>query len=327
MAGFCADVDSLFRNNDRGQDDKFIPTSQQSVYGKMNVHDIKIQLSTDLGEPVEINPIHDADFKNEVPDATRKFRVQTPSGAEFFLIVSGSGNPRLMDRAVANIRSVRANVSAEVASHILQPVAAGVDGSMSYAVWQAKKPFPLKGRLERFFAHSRYAGPVLNWSKNLTCETLKDSDLSTSIGNLQAIYNEEAFPELMRDDALKAEQRARAGTWQPKHCIQHGDFWSGNILLPTERREPSFYIIDWAGMQFNGYPFLDLARMLMSMRCRSRVCSHHIEDLRNRTKCDQLDTISYTLSGLGDIRKNLEYFPLERYQSMAIKVYNFMKRD
>ena len=291
----------------------------------MNVNDIETQLSANLGERVEINPVHDADFKNEVLDATRKFRVQTPSGTDFFLIVSGSGNPQLVNRAVENIRYVRENVSADVASYVLQPVMTGTDGPLSYAVWPAKKPFPPKGRLERFFARKRYTEPVLNWGKSLTSETLKDGDASVFRGNLQTICDEEAFPQAMREDALRAEQRAQAGTWQPRYCVQHGDFWSDNILLPTGRQEPSFYIIDWAGMQSDGYPFLDLARMLMSMGCGSRLCSQHIKDLRDHVSCDQLDVISYTLSGLGHIRQNLEYFPLKRYQSMAIEVYNFMK--
>ena len=291
----------------------------------MNVNDIKTQLSVDLGERVEIKPLQDPGFKGEVIDATQKFSTLTPSGAEFFLIVSGLGNPLLVDRAVENIRSVRANISADLAKHILRPVATGVVGPLSYAVWPAKKPFPVKGRLKRFLARKRYAKPVLNWSKNLTSETLKDGDSFTFIGNLQAIYDDKAFPQLMREDAFRAEQSARAGTWQPRHCIQHGDFWSGNVVLPTGWREPSFYIIDWAGMQFNGYPFLDLARMLMSMRCGFRLSSHHIQDLRNHTNCNQQDVISYTLSGLGHIGKNLEHFPRERYHSMAVQVYSFMK--
>lgn len=291
----------------------------------MHVNDIETQLSAHLGERVEIKPIHDADFKNEVPDATRKFSVQTASAAKFFLIISGLGNPLLVKRAAENIQSVRANVSSEVARHILQPVMIGTDGTLSYAVWSAKKPFPSKGRLEKFFARYRYAKPVLNWSKDLIRETLKDGDISVFVGNLRRIYDEEAFPQTMREDALKAEQRALTGTWQPKHCVQHGDFWSGNILLPTGQREPSFYIIDWAGMQSNGYPFLDLARMLMSMHCGSRLCTHHIKELRNYANCDHQDVISYTLSGLGHIGRNLEHFPLSRYQSMAIHVYNFMK--
>lgn len=291
----------------------------------MNTKSIETQLSADLETSVKIEPIYNANFKDEISDATQKFSVQTSSGTEFFLIISGHGNPLLMNRAVENIQSARVNVSAGVAKHILQPVATGADELLSYAVWPAKKPFPSKGRLNRIFARTRFAKPVLEWNKNLTCETLTDADISVTQANLQAIHGDEALPERMREDTLRAEQRMQAGTWQPKNCIQHGDFWSGNILLPTGPQDASFYIIDWAGMQGDGYPFLDLARMLMSLRCRYRISADHIDDLGNRVNCDRSDVISYTLSGLGHVRRNLEYFPLDRYRYMAVKVYEFIK--
>jgi hypothetical protein len=291
----------------------------------MNHETIIEQVSSHLGELVRLEAVEEDNFKDDISDSTKKFRVNVSTGPGFFLIMSGAGNPQLMSRAVDNIKKISTQLSPKLSEYILQPVLAGTDQGLTYAMWPAKRPFPLEGRVKRFIARRRYAGGVLDWSDAVTHETLRDGSSSTFLSNLQTIYDEEEFPLPMRKAALLAQERLSSNVWSPKHCIHHGDFWIGNVLLPTSSDRPQFYVIDWAGMQTDGYPFLDLARMLISMRCPPRVCRDRIKKMCGNVECDDQDIIPYVLSAVGHIGQNLEQFPPDLYRAMAVEVYNFMK--
>lgn len=293
----------------------------------MSLQDITKQIEVDLGVSVEIEQIADLGFKENVPDATQKFWVKARNGQRFVLLVSGVGNPLLMARAVENIRVARASLPSNLATHILEPVATGENDFLSYALWQYKRPFPSKGRWQKFVARRRYSAPVLDWIVSMSRETLQDADPDTFSKSLEVICEDDRFTADMQRDASLAIDRIRAGIFRPRHCLQHGDLWSGNILLPTKPEEPPFYIIDWGGMQLHGTPFVDSPRLLISMQSNARLSASHIEALRNEIACDPEDIISYTLSGLGCIGKNLEHFPPDRYRKMAIMVYKFMKNQ
>lgn len=296
---------------------------------KLDAEVISAALSVEYGHPVaasDISSLGDVAFKTEVADATSKFWVPAPDGGSGFLLVSAAGNPRLVERAAHNIQTVRDATSPDIARAILSPVTTGDLGGYTFAVWPRHRPFETSNRLTRLMRRRRYANLVIGWNERLVRETLKPADPQVFANNLQAVTEEPNFPDDMRHAARSSTERITSKIWKPQHCIQHGDFWSGNILLPNNTEDPPFYIIDWAGMQHEGYPFIDMSRMLMSLKCSPKVSARHLDGLRRHIACETQDMVAYVLSSIGHTGQNLEHFPVERYRKMAIRVFQFINK-
>lgn len=267
-----------------------------------------------------------SDFEDDVPDTTWKFRVPLVDGREGFMIVSGPGNPALIQRAAENIAQARAQVSAPLATSILAPVGAGDVAGATYAIWPVSKALPSSNRLTCLISRRLIARPILSWLVAFDHETLRKAEPHAFRSALQAISDDEELPLDMRAASVSGIKKLDDGTWLPQNCLQHGDFWYGNVLRAPAPDGAKLHIIDWAGMQANGFPFYDLARMLMSLCCSRRRSMHYIRQLQCHVGCDDEDVLFYVLAALGAIRGNLEHFPIGRFRTMADDVYRFMQR-
>lgn len=282
-------------------------------------------ISAKIGGIDRIDALSDPAFKDAVADATLKFRIRLRDGRRGFGLVSSDGNPQLVARAVENIEIARHAVSAPVAGPILKPFATGTALGMSFAVWPEKAEFLTGNRISRFVTKKRHGRAILDWSVALCRETLTPADPETFLRDLTQTEEDALLPAALRQDAATARTRIESGAWRPSHCIHHGDFWTGNILLPGGAETDPFYVIDWAGMQKDGYPFMDLLRMLQSLGASAGLRRSCLTQLRAATGSDPVDTIGYTLSAIGFIGQNLEHFPPDRYREMAGSLYAFAK--
>lgn len=291
----------------------------------MDLVQIQNQISGAMSSRIVLCELLDADFKVHVPDATRKFGVHAESGFKGVLLISGTGNPSLVARAVENIRLARNRLSNKTASHILQPVLSSQEAGVSFAVWPMMRATLSGNRVKRYVARHPNIGAVLDWSVAVCIETAEDGDAAKYLADLNGLETDTHFPAQMRQAANDAMERLQAGVWAPKQCLHHEDFWVGNVLVGQRGHGPEFHVIDWAGMNLQGYPFLDLARMLESARVGGRTRRAYVEKLRAALGSAPCDTLAYCLSGVGNIGQNLEFFPQDRYRAMAIKVYETMK--
>lgn len=283
------------------------------------------ELSSEYGCSDKIEPVPNADFKEDVADATAKYFVELPSGENGFLLVSGDANPRLIGRAVDNISLARNALTAQTAAHVLPASLTGTIEGLDFAIWPLKNTFQAHGRIQRKLRSHLFAKRLVNWAHAFQQETLSDGQAEDFDHDLQGIIEEHRFPKDMRADAAIAQKRLAASSWKPKHCYQHSDYWTENILLPTSSAEPDFYVIDWAGMCARGYPFMDVTRMIMSLRLGQRFNRRSIAMIRQSIMCEEQDVISYALSAYGQLGRNLEYFPPDRYRETAIGTYQFLK--
>ena len=291
-----------------------------------NVTPIMEALATHYGRRVVVVPLQDDLFKEDVADATRKFLVPTPEGGEGFLQLSGSGNPQLVDRAARNIATARTQVSKATARPVLAPVMTGQIAGMDFAIWPYKRPFETSNRLLRRIRYRLYAGRIVGWARTLCRETIQDADPQTVARDLREICEDAGLPAEMRRAAEQAVTRLNSGQWRPVHCLHHGDFWPANLLLAARGEGTPFYVIDWAGMQQQGYPFLDLVQMLMSLRCGQGFARRSLARLRQDIGCTSEEMQAYILSAYGHIGQNLEHFPRDRYQAAAQSAYHFVKQ-
>ena len=285
-------------------------------------------LSAGLGQDLTaaaIHPLQDAAHKAEVADATLKYRVSLPGEAPGFLLVSGAGNPDMMGRAVRNIALCRAQLSAAVAAPVLPPLTDGVVAGRHFALWSARPDFLAGGRVLRVIRRRQYTGRICDWLVALAAETRKKANTETVSGDLGTIAGDAGLPDAIRGTAHQALDRLRAGTWVPEHCFQHGDFWSGNVLRPLRGEAVPFHVIDWAGLSAEGYPFIDMARMLMSLRSPARVATRHVAALQEVMACSREDALAYVLAALGHTGQRLEHFPPDRYRALVGQVCGFMK--
>lgn len=274
------------------------------------------------GVPAEaIVPMDATGGREQAPDATRKFLAPTPQGGRGVLLLSSAGNGALVARAVANIKTARAAVSPATAAPILTPAAAGEAGGCSFAVWPRHVPFASDARLTRLWRRQRHGGAVLAWGADFARETAVPADLDAAGADLRAIAGNELLPATMRRDAQAALSRLKGGAWHPIACLQHGDFWAGNVLLPRGRADAGFFVIDWAGMLPAGYPFFDLARMLVSLNLGAARRRRHLEGLAGALGIAPDDVGPHLLAALGAVGRNLEHFPPEMYRAMAEETY------
>lgn len=280
-------------------------------------------LSSEYGHGVKIVPIEDQDFKSQVADATMKFLAPTPSGRAGIMLISGTGNPQLVQRGVDNIRAARGRVSERTGSYILPPVVSGDMAGRTFAVWERKRPFLTSNRVSRHLRNHAYARRIVQWLVAFGTESMVPVRPDAVLADLHVIGDDTGFPDDIRRAADRAAARLSAGRWRPVSCLQHGDFWSGNLLLPTDPGDAPFFVIDWAGLQHRGYPFLDLSRALMSLRCSTRFNRNSIQSLCRDTGCETEDVASYILSACGRLGANLEHFPVERFRASTIGLYRF----
>jgi len=266
-----------------------------------------------------------------VDDETLKCLVSCPSGGPGFMLVSGAGNPDLVARAVRNIHAVRARLPETIAGTVLAPVMAGNVAGLSCAVWPRHEPFLASSRLHFRFRALRYRGQLLDWVREVCAASLfepvsQEERYRGFERPLSLLAADTGFSGEVRHKALAALERLRHGIWSPRHCIQHGDLWCGNILLPRPGdRGATHYVIDWAGASLAGYPVIDSMRLGLSLRSNPRRMRAHLKGLASVLGCEERDLLSYTLCAIGALGDNLEHFPPDRYRRMSLVVIDALE--
>lgn len=264
-------------------------------------------------------------------DATRKFLCPIPQGGDGFLLLSSFGNPKLVARGVRNIESIRAVLPADLAAPVLTPAAAGEIASLTYAVWPRKQTLH-RNRFVAAYQKWRLMPALYDWLFGLCRESLvapaDDGELAEGfVAPLEFMAAHSGQTEAIRAAARVSLDRLAAGAWRPRHCIQHSDFWVGNIILPSaaERRQgaPRFFVVDWAGARLKGYPLIDLVRFMQSVRARAPRRERESRRYLEALGCDRADTTGYILAALGALGANLEYFPEDRYLALSASVFDY----
>lgn len=293
------------------------------------LQDLATAFSEAVGQAVtqgDIRPVGGAAPGADVADATQKFVVTLPEAGTGFAIVSGPVNPDMVARAAGNIAQARALLPPEVAAPVLAPVATGRVRGLSFAVWPFRAAFLSGGKVRRRLRRYHRGPQICRWHIDVTGHSLIPAEPDICAENLETIARHPGFSDHMRATAQDGLARLQAQQLSLSHSLQHGDFWTGNILLPASGDAAPFFVIDWAGMNREGYPFVDLCSMLISLRCSHRFAARQIAALQARVGCDRFGLLVSVLNGLGYLGRHLEHFPPERYARMAEDVFLFADR-
>jgi hypothetical protein len=271
-----------------------------------------------------------ANHKFDIADATTKITITRHSGDSYFMLVSGQGNPKLVARAVGNIQDIRCRLPVELATSVLAPITSGEITGLTCAVWPSHLPFYVSNRPLLFSRKLRYGKTFLDWAHDICANSLSGvlthSEVESGfLAPLWSVLANPVFPARMHEHARLAIERIMDGSWRPMHCVQHGDLWIGNFLLPAnDSKSGKFYVIDWAGATTRGFPLFDLSRLAISLRVNSRVAKECMSRISKTLSCEQEDLSSYVLCAIGELGTRLEHFPTERYRDMSVKLFDFV---
>lgn len=272
-----------------------------------------------------------------LPDSTRKFlcpAADDPTSLGGFLLLSAEGNPRLVARAAANIVEIRRRLPEGLRPPVLAPEAGGEVCGLSYAVWPRRRPLS-KQRLILAIQKRVLAPSLFDWLfavSRVSATQPEDAD-KVNLGfavPLQSLTADARQPAAIREAAAKCLQRLADGLWTPRHCIQHSDFWIGNVLLGRGNSRPGafrFHVIDWAGASLFGYPFIDLARLSMSVNAPATRRAAEFKRHCVAFGCDGEDAVGYVLCALGALGANLEHFPEENYVDLCRRTVDYAQQS
>jgi hypothetical protein len=231
----------------------------------------------------------------------------------------------MVERQLQGAALAREVLGPQLGDHLLEPLAHARRQGRSCALLPYCRPLH-RGLLRRLDS-LRVEAAVLPWLREVTRATqLPPAHEGTTRRfreRLERMSSLSVLPAALRRASDAALARLASGAWQPRHVLMHADLWRENILVrPPDRSRrrrfaDRFVVIDWPGVERQGYAFFDLVRLALSLGLSptrlAREVQHHGEAL----EADRADAAGYLLAGLGHLALRLGHFPLERFASMA----------
>lgn len=303
------------------------------------VHEIVDRVSRDLGHTLDVMTarwINRPVGKELVKDASLAFYVDGKTRADdIVLLVANPAFPGVIHADVALARKVEALLTSDIARHISTPINMGTYHDQTYAVFARLSPVS-DFRLVRLLQKHRAARKVLPWSVALAHQTRQPQQTSDAIERafihpLVALSNNDVVSDPVKDRAARCLDVVTQGTTELFTCVQHGDFWIGNVFFdrrPAQNINPGlgdFTVIDWRGARLDGYPCVDWMRFCASL---FKPGSGHNGDLvaayRTALNVSKMEFQIYCMSAFGRLGQELDQFPVERYTAGCDKALTFL---
>lgn len=270
-----------------------------------------------------LKPLSKPTFKGDVKDSASIFIIDGIEPEDDSIItVSNYQFPNFVNEAVEKTNAAATKLVPRLAKHILRPSTTGYYGIQSYAFWPRHTAISKKKILKRVqlqTIHNR----VFQWLCDVTITSQlpveSDEELTSQyIAPLTYLIDQDFVPSAIKRIASDTLRLVETNDFRPVSILQHGDFWYGNVLLernwPFSLKSPiSFFIIDWAGVNIHGYPYIDQLRYLMSVSQRNRVIAHNLFRYSNACDLPMRDILNYACCYAGYLGMNRNEFPLERY--------------
>lgn len=262
-------------------------------------------------------------LNTEVGDSSAVFRVDGFSPADdSIIIISNNRFPNFVSEAVGRTVLVAKKLESQLSERVLSPSVAGTHGLQSYAFWPRHMAIADNRVLKRIQILSVYKG-VFQWLGDMAQTTRLPVSLGEDLKRqytdpLTYLINQDFISAAIKGIATQVLSAMQDNTFRPVSVVQHGDFWYGNILLekswplPLHTPKP-FFIIDWAGANVHGYPYVDPLRFLMSIGKRDNEILHFLDLYGTKCGLPINDVLSYVCAYIGHLGMNRNEFPLDRY--------------
>ena len=276
-------------------------------------------------------PLVEGYRKIAIADAPSRTLLVDAGGAPVaVLFVSSAVDAGYVARNLARAAEARQMLGADLGSVILDPLARGETGGLSYAAWPWHRP---RTRIRGLaYLQTRLLLPRLtSWLGGATERSARDPQRqeieSAFVAPLERMARDGRFEPASRQFATEGLERLRSGAWRPRVVLEHKAILD-NLLLPRDRAHRrqfprGFILIDWAGANLRGYAFANLLRIGQ----RSRLPASHLraELLRHCRilSCEARDIMPYLLAATGFVGANLGHFDEGFYVQMYREMLQF----
>jgi len=278
------------------------------------------ELENQIGFQISVTPLGRL---KELKDSTTKFLVSAPEGKpRAVIVISRLESPDIVMRGAAIAEEIRGAVGNTLGEAIIKPIDSGYAGGRSYVIlpWYREfsswKPFRVIQKLSLI-------RPLLNWLReaNAMAATAHghSEDAIRDYGeNILHIGKQKFCTGEVSAAIKKTINRLESGQWNPRHTIDHNDFWMGNVMLKpgnsySSENRYAYTIIDWNGANEKGYGIYDLIRLARSLNLSDRIIRREFFSHSNALGCNPEDIQGHLLASLGRLHQNIECFPENRY--------------
>lgn len=257
----------------------------------------------------------------DVADSTTKACVVNARGKSVAVVLCASDrSPAMVARGVERAEQARVMLGSALGSVILKPLDTGQIEGRSYVVLPYCQP--LKRSHWGWKFQRRWLTPyVLRWLHGAAEVTAvpAPADFAAPLRHMAEHPHVSAQTRALAGAALA---RLESGGWQPRHALDHNDFWKSNIMLPPaeklgERPAYPFTIIDWVGANPRGYGVYDLVRFCKSMKLDAARIDRELNTHCQALGVQRADAMGHMLASLGYIGLNIEEFPMDRYVKLV----------
>ena len=272
----------------------------------------------------------------EVPDGPIVALVSDSKGRPRAVVLcSAPVAPDMVERALTRAREAKALLGPAVGAPILEPMASGRIGPLSYAVLPYCRPLT-DVRVLWWPQRARLRPALLDWlwqvTKRSVCEPPEDEIDRRFFEPLRQVVGSPISSDRLRSAGKHALSRLDSGAWVPKHVLMHGDLWKGNILFrpagthALQSGAAPFVVIDWPGAVMRGYGIYDLVRLAQSIRLSNRSLRPEVIRHCAVLQCQPIDARCQVLAALGHLAQHRESFPGAMYARMAERCLTTIER-
>lgn len=304
-----------------------IPYIAENISKKLG-NTLRVDTATLVGRP---------SFKGDVADGPRAFLIDGRSRQhDCAVILSNAEFPDFVDNAVRKAGEAKAVLGETLGQAVCMPILADRWNGQFYAVYQRLTRYSTNKYARRAQVLSsdkkiyRWLCDVFEATKNESMD--EESRVQNFITPLNSLSADESLTDFIRRSASSLEQKLSDGELRAINCLQHGDFWFGNILFlraavsvfaPFQRE---FRVIDWAGCQPNGYPGMDALRFSLSAFGAGNAAAKRLHAFCGATGLGREEFSLSCLCALGWLGSNLDQFPKNRFNDLASNTADFLIR-
>jgi len=280
-------------------------------------------------EPRRIAYLHEP---KPVDDDPAKLLVSDAAGRPAAVVlVAAPSAPDLVERGMQRARDARCQIGERLGRMILSPLAEGRMEGRSYCVLPYRRPLDA-GRFSRRYWVMVLGRRIFEWLGNVVRVTVSEATPeereSLFAQPLRRVAEAAHLGAALRDAATLAHADLTSGAFAPRVVLMHGDLWTGNLLLGSERPLPftrggsaPFHVIDWPGARGRGHAIYDIVRLSDSMGATHKQLRDQIELHCAELDCEPAHAMAHLAAGLGHLGMNLGAFPAERYAALATRCH------
>lgn len=277
-------------------------------------------------------------FKEHVADATQAFFVDGRSRKDdCVIILSNPQFPKMVDHAAIKAEEARSLLGPRLGRAVCAPLITGKWGDRSYAVYPRLHGFSKNKYLKRAQIMSSER-KIFDWLASVHKHTLSECDSRETHDRdfllpLQKLSHDDSLSSHVRKCAATLENELLRGKTRALKCLQHGDFWFGNVLFhrgPVDLLSPiykEFQVIDWGGSRHSGYPGMDALRFAMSAFGQGPVASRKVRSFARSIDLTDIDLSFSCFCALGSLSANLNEFPKNRFNDLASGICFFLMEN